>query len=43
MIVKKTLPIIFLMYKEGSDRFHRGLMEIIPVIIERGLIDLVGV
>ena len=31
------------MYGEGSDRFYKGLMEVIPVIIERGLIDLVGV
>ena len=31
------------MYEMGSDRFHRGLMEVIPVIIDRGLMDLVGV
>ena len=31
------------MYDEGSDRFYKGLMEVIPEIIERGLIDLVGV
>ena len=31
------------MYEKGSDRFHRGLMEDIPVIIDRGLMDLVGV
>ena len=31
------------MYEEGSDRFHRGLLEVIPVIIDRGLMDLVGV
>ena len=30
-------------YEEGSDRFQRGLMEVIPVIREWGLIDLVGV
>ena len=31
------------MYEEGSDRFHRGLMKVILVIIDRGLMDLVGV
>ena len=31
------------LYKAGSDRFHRGLMEVIPVIIDGGLMDLVGV
>ena len=31
------------MYEKGSDIFHRGLLEVIPVIIDRGLIDLVGV
>ena len=30
-------------YREGSDRKCRGLMEVIPVITDRGLMDLVGV
>ena len=32
-----------LMYREGSDRFHGGLMEVIPVTIDWGLLDRVGV
>ena len=31
------------LFHKGSDRFHRGLLEVIPVIIDRGLMDLVGV
>ena len=30
------------MYK-GSDRYPRGLMESIPMITDRGLVDLGGV
>ena len=31
------------MYKEGSDRFHGGVMEVLSVTIDRGLLDLEGV
>ena len=31
------------MYEKGSDRFHRGLMEVLPVTIDRGRLDLEGV
>ena len=30
-------------YEEGYDRYFTGLMEVIPVITDRGLMDLVGV
>ena len=30
------------MYEKGSDGFHRGLMEVIPVIADRNLMDLAG-
>ena len=42
MIVKKSLQMMFLGLRRGLIDFG-GLMQVIPVIIERGLMNLVGV
>ena len=41
LIVKSSQYLVT--YEEGSDRYFMGLMEVIPVITNRGLMDLVGV